>query len=248
MPPAAIRAKVPVMKPSDAQRLQARHAAFLTAPRTALELATLPPPVRVYVAQFGEVLKLEARRLLVEGVPYFELLRTEEGDPDEEGAPGSYLTGTIVDASGIEHVDLDFVQGLASFLPTAPEQVEHDAQLTRFAAALFTKAKLEGPELKSFEAKLPSGVEREPDARSFKFEFESKPYFAQAYLEAKAWEVLVYDARGNGLGGCYAVGKEDFEVAELELTRPLGKKPLPASGAARGHDDFERPAGKRPVI
>jgi len=234
------------MKPSDAQRLQARHAAFLAAPRTKLELATLPPPVRIYVAQFGEVLQLEARRLLVEGVAYFELIRTEESDGDEEGA-ADYFTGTIVDAGGIEHVDLDFVQGVATFLPTA-EQVEHDVQLTKFVAAFFTKPKLEGSELKSFESKLPSNVDREPDARGFKFEFESKPYFAQAYLEANSWEVLIYDGQGNGLGGCYAVGKEVFEVAELELTRPLGKQPLAATGAARGHDEFVRPASPRVVI
>jgi hypothetical protein len=236
------------MKPSeDAQKLQARHASFLSAPRTTLELSTLPPPVRIYVAQFGEVLKLEARRLLVDGVAYFELLRTEENDGDEEGAPDTFITGTIVDASGAEHVDLDFVQGLATFPPT-PAQVEHDVQLTKFAATFFTRARLDGAELKPFESKLPAAIEREPDARSFKLEFEGKTYFAQAYLEAKAWEVLVYDAQGSGLGGCYAVGKEEFEVAEVELTRPLSKQPLQATSAARGHDDFVRKANPRVVI
>ena len=60
--------------------------------------------------------------------------------------------------------------------------------------------------------------------------------------------MLVYDQQGQGLGGCYGAGKEPFEVAEVELTRPLESMLLAASAAARGHDDFEAPAAHRRLV
>lgn len=212
--------------------------ALLTAPRTSLDVSALPAEVRVYLKDFPDALEVEARRLLVQGVPYFELLRVHAFEEEDEG---TFVTGTIVDGTASEVVELDFVEGHARFLPSA-EEVERDERLSRFAGKHFSRARVEnGP----FEATLPPAVDQEADAKAHRFEFEGQTYFAQSYREAGQWEVLIYDAKGRSLGGTYALGNEPFELAEVELTLPLKGTPAEARGSATGHDDFEhRPKPK----
>ena len=216
-----------------------QRAALLSAQRSEVAVSALPPEVRVYLGQFPDALKVDARRLVVEGVPYFELLRTHAHD--EEDLAETFITGTIVDAAAAEVVDLDFVERTATFLPGAQE-VERDQKLGRFADKHFTIARLEnGP----FEVSLPRAIEKEPDAKGHRFEQAGRTYFAQAYRESGAWEVLVYDDQGRGLGGNYDVGHTDFELAEVEPTLPLHGTPIAARGTTSGNDDFlHRPKPK----
>ena len=218
------------------------RAALLTAPRTDLAVTALPAEVRVYLRQFPDALEVEARRLLVGGTSYFELLRVHAYEDAEDDS--TFLTGTIVDAAASEVVELDFVERTATFMPS-PVELERDARLSRFAERHFTPDRLEkGP----FEPKLPAAIEKEPDAKGYRFEFEGRTYFAQSYREGGKWEVLAYDAQGRGLGGCYDVGREDFDLAELELTLPLAENPVQARGAASGHDDFTAPPKPKVVF
>lgn len=224
-----------------------RRAAFLSAPRLTLGLELLSPALKGYLARFEDVEKVEARTLVVDGVTYFELLRTYVTD-DEDIPGGRFVTGTIVDASAHEVVDLDFTARLATFPPGVNERAR-DQRLTSHCETFFTRARLDGAGLKSSEAKLPKGVEVEPGARTFRFEFEGASYFAAAYPnEEKKLEVLVFDAQGRGLGGTYALGGEPFDVAEVEPTMPLAAQPVKASGVAKsaGGDGFEAKA--RPKV
>lgn len=219
--------------------LRPNRAALLTAPRTEFAVTALPPEVRVYLGQFPDALEVEARRLVVNGVPYFELLRVhayEDADEDE-----TFVTGTIVDSAAAEVVELDFVERTATFLPGAAE-VERDQRLSRFADKHLTTLRLEnGP----FEPKLPAAIEKEPDAKGHRFEFDGRTYFAQSYREAGVWEALVYDEQGRGLGGNYDVGTAQFELAEVEPTLPLADVPAKAQGTTSGNDDFmQRPKPK----
>ena len=229
---------------------EAFQQALLKAPRTGLALESAPPAVRAYGRDFEDALSLDVRRLHLEGVSYFEVLRThlrdeflEEAEDDEEpGDDDVFLTGTIIDAAGTEVVELDFERGLARFMP-GPDEKAHDARLTAFCAQLFTPEALAGA---LATTKVPASVPLEPDARAYRFTFEGRGYFAQAYKEQGAWEVLVYDEQGRGLGGCYGLGREPFDVAELEATVPLPRTPQPVRAEASGHDDFE--PSKRPKV
>lgn len=228
----------------------ARRRALLSAPRTSLPFESAPPAVRAYARQFPDALSLEVRRLHVEGTSSFEVLRTHARDEFLESAPegeapgpdDTFVTGTIVDAEGVELVELDFEEGSAVFLADADEKA-HDARLTAFAAQHFTVEALAGA-LKT--APVPAAVPLEADAKGYRFTFEGRTYYAQAYREQGAWEVLVYDDQGHGLGGCYGVGRADFELAEEEARLPLPRTPRPAAAEASGHDDFQ--PGRRPRV
>jgi hypothetical protein len=217
------------------------RAALLTQPRASLEVTGLPPPVRAFLKEFEGAVAIEVRRVLVGGVAYFEVLVTHE-NLDDESDQDTFVAGTIVDSQARELVDLDFEKRLATFSPSASEKT-HNAALTAFMQATFTDARLPTLEAIDVPAKLKTDA---GEARAHRVEFEGRPYFALVSGQRGAFEVLIYDAAFNGLGGSYQVGKEPFDVAELEATRPIGKVPLAATSKGKSAvDDFEAPKTRK---
>lgn len=214
---------------------------LLSEPRASLTEEGLPPAVRALLAELEEAQSVETRRVLVGGVAYFEVLSTWES-LDEDAPRPTFVAGTVCDARGTELVDLDFEQRLATFAKTKAE-LAHDAGLTAFMEATFSDARLQGAGLTKIA--MPAKLSGD-DARAYKVEFEGRGYFAKVYGKPGAFEVLIFDAQFRGLGGSYQVGKEPFDVAEAEVTRPLPPKPARASAkASSAVDDFEAPAARK---
>ncbi len=223
------------------------RAALLSEPRAPLTEGALPVPVRALLAELSEAQSTELRQVRVGGVSYFELLSTWE-HLDEDAAKPTFVAGVIVDGTGAELADLDFEQRLAIFAPSKAE-LARNTKLTAFMEKCFTEERLLGTALITNKIPVPTKLEPEDDARAYKVEFDGRSYFAKVLGKKGALEVLIYDAAFQGLGGSALVGKEPFDVAEVEVTRPLPAKPAPALGKAQSAaDDFEAPAARKFTI
>ena len=251
----ALQVKTMTFEPADP--IATLRATLLSAPRAQLAIELLPLPVLAYLKLFEDVLGAEARRLMINGTAFFELLRIypredlefldEEQQAKEADVP-AYFTGTIVDSAGQVVVDLDFERRLATFAPS-PQEAEHDAKLSAHAEKLFTLDNLRArAPLKPYESPIPPNVEHEPDAKGYTFQFAGKRYFATMTEEGDLYEVLIFDAAGRGLGGSYSVGDEPFDVAEVEVTGPLTQIPASVRTVANAHDAFETKAKPKVVF
>jgi hypothetical protein len=220
------------------------RSALLSEPRATLTEVGLPQAVRALLSEYAEAESVELRRVLVGGVAYFEILATWESLDEEASAP-TFVAGTIVDARGSELVDLDFEQRLATFTPTKAE-LAHDARLTAFMEKAFTDERLQGPALSVAKIAMPAKLNENDGASAYKLEFEGRSYFAKVSGKPGAFEVLIFDSAFRGLGGSYQVGKEPFDVAEVEVSKPLPAKPARATGkASSAVDDFEAPSTRK---
>ena len=215
------------------------RSALLAEPRASLTEVGLPAAVRAVLAELEEAVSVELRQVLVGGVAYYEILSTWDSLDDDS----TFVAGTLYDARGAELVDLDFEQRLATFAKTKGE-LAHDAQLTAFMEATFSEARLQGSGLT--KVAMPAKLNSADDARAYKVEFAGRSYFAKVYGKPGAFEVLIFDAQFRGLGGSYQVGKEPFDVAEVEVTKPLPPKAArPTANAKSAVDDFEAPAARK---
>jgi hypothetical protein len=220
------------------------RSALLSEPRSTLTESGLPPALKALVSEYAEAESVEWRRVLVGGVAYFEVLATWE-NLDEDAPSPRFVSGTIFDARGHELVDLDFEQRLATFAPSKAELAQN-ARLTAFMEKTFSDERLQGTALASAKIAMPAKLNENDGAQAYKVELEGRTYYAKVLGKPGAFEVLIFDAAFHGIGGSYQVGKEPFDVAEEEITRPLPAKPAKASGkASSAVDDFEAPSARK---